>query len=227
MPEEKILTEQESLQLITEMIHKAKSNFHESGTSAILWGTVVGIAGLVSFAQRFWHFEIGFDIWFIVLAAFIPQMIISIREGKSRRVLTYEESSMNAIWLVYGISIFVLNFYLSVVPGVSDRIFSEAGQELLLKDLKTGETKHYVPGIMSGSSLLLLLYAIPTLAVGIARKFYPMIIGGVLCYVYFLVSCFTITTYDYLFNGIAGISCWLIPGLILRNRYQKARQANV
>ena len=37
--EEKQLTEKESLQLITEMIQKAKANIHERGTSAIMWGT--------------------------------------------------------------------------------------------------------------------------------------------------------------------------------------------
>jgi hypothetical protein len=83
--EEKKLTEQESLRLITEMIHKAKSSFHESGTSAILWGSVVAIAGFTSFAERFWNFSIGFDIWLLVLAAFIPQLIISIKESKHKK----------------------------------------------------------------------------------------------------------------------------------------------
>jgi len=114
MEEEKKLTEQESLQLITEMIHKARSSFHESGTGSILWGTVVGIAGLTSFAEQYWHFNIGFDIWLIVLAAFIPQIIISIREGRNRKVVAYEETFMNAIWLVFGISIFMLIFYLNI-----------------------------------------------------------------------------------------------------------------
>ncbi|MCW3087540.1 MAG: hypothetical protein JWQ78_926 [Sediminibacterium sp.] len=227
MTQEKKLTEQESLQLITEMIHKAKNNFHDSGTSAILWGSVVGIAGLVSFAERFWHFYIGFDIWLIVLGAFIPQIIISIREGKNRKVVTYEESSMNAIWLVYGISIFALNFYFNVVPAASDRILAGEGLELLLRNLETGKTEHYVPAVMSAYSLLLLIYAIPTLATGIARKFTPMVIGGILCYLYFIISCFTGSTYDLLLNGIAGISCWLVPGLVLRNRYLKAKQVHV
>lgn len=223
MAEEKELTEQESLQLITEMIHKAKSSFHESGTSSILWGTLVGLAGLTSFAERYWDFYIGFDIWLIVLAAFIPQIVISIREKKNRKVVAYEESSQNAIWLVFGVSIFALNFFLNVVPGVSDRIFASEGKELLLKNVATGEMVHYTPSIMSGYSLLLLLYAMPTLATGIARKFLPMVTAGILCYLYFLISCFTTSTYDLLLNGIAGITCWLIPGLILRNRYLKGK----
>ena len=223
MADNKAFTEQESLQLITEMIQKAKSSFHESGTSAILWGTVVAIAGLTNFAERYWHFDIGFNIWFIVLAAFVPQMIISIREGKNRKVISYEESSMNGIWLVYGISIFALNFYMNVIPGASDRLLASEGQELLLRDLKTGLSRHYVPSVMSAYSLLLLLYAMPTLATGIARKFKPMIFGGILCYVFFIVSCFTSSTYDLLLNGIAGITCWLIPGLVLRDRYVKGK----
>jgi hypothetical protein len=35
MTEEKALTEQESLRLITEMINKAKTGFHGSGTRSI------------------------------------------------------------------------------------------------------------------------------------------------------------------------------------------------
>jgi hypothetical protein len=223
MTEEKELTEQESLQLITSMIHKAKGSFHESGTSAILWGSVVAFAGLMSFAERYWDFYIGFDVWLVVLAAFIPQIIISIREGKNRKMISYEESSMNAIWLVYGVSIFALNFYLNVVPFASDKILASEGKELLLRNLKTGETSHYIPSIMSAYSLLLLLYAIPTLATGISRKFKPMLIGGILCFLFFIISCFTGSTYDLLLNGIAGICCWLIPGLVLRNRYLKGK----
>ena len=36
-------SERQSLQLITNMIQKAKHSFHENGTSAILWGSVVNM----------------------------------------------------------------------------------------------------------------------------------------------------------------------------------------
>lgn len=221
MSEEKQLTEQESLKLITDMIGKAKNRYHESGAGAIVWGTVVGIAGLMSFAQRYWDFSIGFDIWLIVLAAFIPQIFISVREAKRKKVVSYSEQYLDAIWLVFGLSIFMLTFYMNVSSGVAERMIAADGGELLYKNLKTGEITHHKPYILSGYSLLLLMYAMPTLATGISQKFKPMIIGGSLCYVYFLISCFTPATYDLLLNGIAGITNWLIPGLILRNRYLK------
>jgi hypothetical protein len=223
MADKNEMNEQESLQLITEMIQKAKGGFHESGASPILWGTAVAIAGLISFAERYWNFYIGFDIWLIVLAAFIPQIIISIREGRARQVKSYQEVYANAVLVVFGIAIFMLNFYINVISRETDRLLAEGGQELLLRNIKTGETTHYVPSVPSGYSLLLLIFAIPTLTIGIAQKFMPMIIGGILCFGYFMLSCFIPSTYDLLLHGLAGITNWLIPGLILRRRFLKGQ----
>lgn len=225
MAEQKELTEQESLRLITEMIHKAKGGFHESGTGAILWGSSVGIAGLVSGLEIFFHFNIGFDIWLIVLAALIPQLVISIRESKQRKAVGLEENVMDSVWMVYGISVFMLIFYLNVVPAVSERIMAEQGRELMTRNLVTGDLAHQQASVISGYSLLMLLYAMPTVTTGIARKFRPMLVGGVLCYIFFLVSCFTTTAYDLILNGLAGISCWLVPGIILRKRYLKGERS--
>jgi hypothetical protein len=222
--EEKQLTEKESLELINEMIKKAKHHFHESGTSAILWGSVVGIAGLVSFAQKYWEFSIGFDIWLVVLGAIIPQIFISIRESRRKKVLTHTEAAVDAAWMAYGVSIFALVFYFNVVPGITDK-FMAAENISLLKTTADGQTiaiSYFVP---SHGSLLLLLYGIPTLATGIAHKFYPMLAAAILCYIFFIISCFTSTAYDMLLNGLAGIFNWLIPGLILRKKYYRHKKA--
>src|SRR5688572_32622354 len=132
--EEKNISEQESLQLITEMIQKAKRSFHESGTSSILWGSVIAVCGLIRFAEMHWAFSIGFDVWLLALAAIIPQIWLTIRENRQRRVLTYNEATMNHVWLAYGISIFALVFYLNIVPGVTDRILVNEGTLLLQQD---------------------------------------------------------------------------------------------
>jgi len=222
MAEDKKLSEEESLQLITEMIHKVKGSFHESGTSAILWGSVIGFCGLFSFAQAQFNFTTGwFDIWLLTLIAIVPQIIISIRESRKRKVLTYEENAMNAIWMIFGISIFAVAFYNNVVPAVTENIFANDGIELLQKNKATGVVTAFHPFIFSVSSVYLILYAIPTLATGLVRKFKPMIIGGFLCYLVFIISCFTTYKYDMLLHSFAAISNWLIPGLILRNKFLK------
>lgn len=197
--EEKKISEQESLKIISEMIQKAKPNYHTNGISAIMWGTTIAICGLVSFAQLYWNFRIGFDIWYLTIVALIPQVIMSIRNRRSRKVVTYIESSLNAIWTVYVISIFALVFYLNVAGIVS----------------------HY-------NALFLLIYTIPTLATGLICNYKPMIFGAILCYVFFVFACYTSLTYGLLLNGLAGIFNWLIPGIILRRKMSgKKREFNV
>jgi uncharacterized protein with PQ loop repeat len=224
MMEEKTLSEQESLRLITDMINKAKSSFHENGSSAILWGSVIAFCGLISFAQIQWNFSIGFDVWLLTLFAFIPQAYITIRQRKNKRVVSHIEAAMNAIWIVYAISIFALVFYFNVVPSATDKLLTADGIHLTkaTADGKITAFNYFIP---SSGSLLLLLYAIPTLATGMACKFRPMTIAAILCYVFFIVSCFVPAAYDMLLNGLAGIFNWLLPGIILRMKFNKQKKA--
>jgi hypothetical protein len=187
---------------------------------------VVGIAGLVSFAQRQWNFSLpyNFDIWLLVLAAIIPQVFITLRERKAKRVTNYQEDAMRGIWIAYAVGVFALVFYFHVIQDASEKLILDEGSELLVKNIQTGAVKHLRPFVLSQASLLLILYGIPTLATGIALKFRPMLAGAVLCYIFFVISCFTVNKYDYLFNGLAGITNWLVPGLILRNRQLKANR---
>jgi hypothetical protein len=224
--EEKELSEQESLRLISEMISKAKHSYHENGTSAILWGSVVAVCGFVSFAELYWNFRIGFDIWLLAAAAFIPQLFISIRENKRRKVVSHTEAAMSAMWFVFTISMFALVFYFNLVPGATDRMLAHEGTKILVTtaDGKTGSFHYDIP---SAGSLLILLYAIPTFATGLAYKFKPMIFASILCYLFFIISCFTPSAYDMLLNGLAGIFNWLVPGFILRQKFNREKALDV
>jgi hypothetical protein len=219
--EEKPMSEQESLRVITEMIQKAKGSFHEDGTSAILWGSVVGFCGLMSFAQKYFDFSIGFDVWTLALVAIIPQVWISIREKKRRTVKTHQEETMDAVWIVYSISISALILYFNIMPYATKYLMDAAGESLFVTT--NGTTKQLNTFIPSFNSLLILIYGIPTLTTGISRKFKPMLVGGILCYSFFIVSLFTPNTWDYLLNGLAGIVNWLIPGIILRKRFYEGK----
>lgn len=217
-------TEQESLKLITEMIGKAKSHFHESGASTILWGTVISFCALMSFAQAFWKFSIGFDVWILTFAAVIPQVWISIKEGRRKSVKTYQEIYIDTIWIVYLVSIAALLIYLNTISYTSERLMSRDGMEVLLKNMQTGETKPYQLFPPSYMSLMMILFAFPTLATGLITKYKPFIIGAAVCYICFVISLFTPLMYDMLLSTIATICCWLTPGLMLRKRYLKAKE---
>lgn len=221
------LTEKESLDIIQSMIQKAKGGFHESGSSAILWGSIIAICGIYNFLDMEFHFPFNIDIWLLTLLGFIPQIYISIKERKNKFVRTDIQEAINAVWIVYGISIFCLIFYWNIVPDSTETILKKNNIELLQKEISTGIIQKWRPQIFSQISLLILLYGIPTLTTGLARKFKPMIIGAILCYLFFFISLFTETKWDLLLNGLAGIFCWLIPGLILREKYLKNRASNV
>jgi hypothetical protein len=212
----------ESLSLINEMIQKAKGSFHETGASAILWGTVVAVCGLISFAEQQWKFSIGFDVWLLIFIAVIPQVYIISREKKKKLVKSYQAAATDNVWFVYAISLVALILYNNIVPDVSDRLMQQQeGMQLLQKNIQTGEVKDFhffIPGI---SSVYLIIYAFPTIATGLINKFKPMIWGAVICYTFFVISLFTTFKYDMLLMGLAGIANWLVPGLILRNRYIK------
>lgn len=224
--EEKQLSEQESIRLISEMISKAKHSYHENGTSAILWGSVVAVCGLINFAELYWHFYIGFDIWLLTLAAFIPQTFITLRERKNRSVVSHTEAAMNTIWIVFTISLFALIFYFNIVPHVTDNLIGQKGTKIFVTT-SDGKTSAFHYSIPSEGSLLILLYAIPTFATGLAYKFKPMIYASVLCYAFFVISCFTPTAYDMLLNGLAGIFNWLIPGIILKRKFTREKAVDV
>ncbi|RYZ00625.1 MAG: hypothetical protein EOO11_00935 [Chitinophagaceae bacterium] len=219
---DKPMSEQESLQLITEMIGKAKKGFHETGVSAILWGSVIALCGFVSFAELHWGFRIGFDVWVLTLLALLPQVLISIREKKQRRVLTHTQEAMNAVWLVYGLSIFALVFYFNTVSGPVTRELAARGIEVF--QTAGGERLQRRVPIPSHGSLLLLLYGIPTLITGVAQRFRPMKLGAAVCYACFVLSCYVTTEWDMFLNGVAGVFNWLIPGLLLWQRHRAGKK---
>ncbi len=225
--EEKNISAKEGLDLITEMIGKAKSTFNENGSSAILWGITVALCGFVTFAEIQWNFSIGFSIWWLILVAAVIQTVFIVQESKKEIVKTHQQAACDVIWLVYGISIACIIAYSAIVPGVAKEAFANADIQLFSKDLKSGAVKEFEVLLPSLSSVYLIIYAFPTIATGLICKFKPMIYGAILCYVFFAISLFVPFKYDMLLTALAGIGNWLVPGLILQTKYEKLRRGNV
>jgi hypothetical protein len=197
MNNEQELTQQQSLELITNMIKKAKEDYKETGVGALMWGVLVTFCSLVSFANYYLQLQPLNYIWFLTLAAVIPQIMISVRASKKKKFKTYNEEAMGGIWISFGIGLFLLSFY----------------------------STYFQPS--HGNTLFLIMYGIPTFATGFTRKFKPMIIGGIACWI-FAVACIYINyPFDMLLSAAAAQLAWFIPGVILRKRYSKAKTNNV
>ena len=191
---EKNLSEKESLQLITEMIGKAKSSYHSNGTGSMMWGIVIFFCSIFTFLEIQFHFDIGFDIWWLMWLALIPQFVMIFKNRKNKNFVSYEETTMSYVWWAFGATILMLMFFNS----------------------------HYRPS--HSESLFLMLFGFPTFITGGMFRFKPMIIGGMICWILFVISLYTPLKINMLLMALAALTAWFIPGVILRKKCSAAAQ---
>jgi len=216
---EKALTEKESLDLIAKMIHQAKNAYHDTGIAAMMWGAVVAICALVKLSEIHFNYRLPFDIFLLTLVAVIPQVIITIREKKKRKVRTYDEIYMDYVWLAFGISIFLMILIVNMIYADLRPLMADYRETL--SDGRAGVKFHFMEYV---SSFFLLLYGIPTFVTGTACKFRPMVWGGLLCWACCVAALFTPVKLDLLLTALAAVAAWLIPGIIMEKEYRKAKK---
>lgn len=213
--EEKKLSEQESLALITKMIHTAKNSFVDTGIGPILWGAVIAICALVQAAEIHFDYNLPFDIWLLALVAIIPQIIISIKENRERKVRSWTDQIISYVWMTFGIGIFIMNFISGSYTSRLHPVLEEYTR------LTGNPTNLYFWSY--ASCYLMFLYGIPTIITGAAHRFKLMLAGGILCWVFSIVGVFTPTKVNFIMMAVGVIVAWLIPGLVIRRKYLSQR----
>jgi hypothetical protein len=157
---------------------------------------------LITFCGLVNWYEIRFnkdygDVWILLLIALIPQLYFSIKEKRSKQFVAHNETTINYIWIAFTVSIFITSTYFAKISGAN------------------------------GIPVVMMLYAIPTFIIGGIQKFMPMILGGIFCWIASVTSIYTNVEIDMLLMAACGLFAWLIPGIILWNRYTKNQAAHV
>ena len=220
MEHEKKLSEQESLNLITMMINKAKDSYHDTGIGAMMWGAVIALCSLVRLSELHLGYRLPFDIYLLTLAAIIPQIFITIKEKKERKVKSYDDAFIDYLWLGFGISIFLLIL-------ISNNIFNEWGA--WTNEYKPGTGKENSYGFYEFvAPLFLMLYGMPTFVTGAACKFKPMMWGGLFCWACSIITIYTSIKIDLILTAVSAIVAWFIPGVLMEKEYRlyKKEQAH-
>lgn len=212
----KQLSEKESLDLIAMMISKAKDSYHDTGVGAMMWGGIVAFCSLVKLAEIQFGFRLPFDIYLLTLLAVIPQIFLTIREKKVRKVKSYDDAYMDYIWLAFGISIFLMIFITNAVFNVWEPVAAE--YEKLKGSRPAFAFQEFI------TPFFLLLYGMPTFITGAACKFKPMLWGGLLCWACCIITIFTTIKIDLLLTAFSAVFAWLIPGIIMEKDYRKAKR---
>lgn len=214
--EEKQLSEKESLDLIAMMINKAKDSYHDTGFSAIMWGAVIAFCALVKLSELHFGYRLPFDIYLLTLVAVIPQVFITIKEKRERKVKSYDDAYMDYIWLAFGISIFLMIFIVNSIFSAWQPV-AEEYQKLTDHSVKYRFHEFISP-------LFLLLYGMPTFITGAACKFKPMLWGGIFCWICCIVTIYTTIKIDLLLTAASAIMAWLIPGILMEREYRRYKK---
>lgn len=107
----KTLTAQESLEIITSMINQAKGNAKNNSIYFLLWGWVVVIANLISFALIQVNYDKPFLAWLIVIPAWAATIYTGWKGSQRKHNLTHLDRITTALWLSFSLVAFSLIFF--------------------------------------------------------------------------------------------------------------------
>ncbi|MBK8609776.1 MAG: hypothetical protein IPL84_07455 [Chitinophagaceae bacterium] len=187
----------DSLQLIDNMINQAKNRFSENGFLYLMWGWLVLFCSIAHFILlKLNLIKHPEIIWVSCWLAAIFQVVYLSRRKKKGNVKTYSENIINFVWVNFGVCMLII----SIIVAKSNN------WEII-------------------NSLVLLLYGTPTFLSGIAMQFKPLVIGGIICWCLAILSVFIAPMYILLLLSAAVISAWIIPGYILRKKYNQQNKS--
>ena len=188
MENTKKLNPTESLSIISEAINKTKENIKDQSFYYILWGWLSTIASFAHYLlAAFTKYSFDYLPWLILIPL---GWIASIWYGiKKSKNKSYE--TYIELFLKHLWIVVGLSFIVGVFICVSFKI--------------------------NPTPIALLLAAIGTLISGLTLKFKPLSIGGVLLFIFSIVSLFIETSNILLLHTIALVSGYLIPAYLLKN----------
>jgi len=186
--EEKMMSGEESLRIITEMLNKTRVNIRQGSFHLLFWGWMIVICSLGEYILD--HFTNMVNPWYVWLLV-IPGMFVSfaygIITGRKAKTHTYADKIWMWTWMAFLISMFVL----------------------FIVHSKSMETI---------SAYILLLVGFPTFISGIIIRFRPLIVGGISFWIFALLVHFGGPTIGPLGVPVSMIVGYLIPGYILKSK---------
>jgi hypothetical protein len=191
----------DGFQVIESMIQQAKNRFSENGFLYLLWGWTVFICSLGQFILHLLHVKQHDAIWALTWVAAIIQFVYIIRKKKVEKVKTYADEILSYVWLVFVVLMAWIGFMLG-------RIFSASQMAYI-------------------SIFFLILYGMPTILSGVLLRFRPLVVGGMICWVLVFLSLFIPPFYYPLLLTVAVVAAWIIPGYLLRARFQQQEMKTV
>ncbi len=192
--EEKQIDPQESFQIISAMISRAKSKLADDGFMFIFWGWLVFAASLGSYLLLSVGFRYFYWTWVILMPlGGIVTAVVSARERKRDQTRTYVDSYLGQNWIVFGIALVITLVFMGV-HGMKTTYF-----------------------------FIMLLYGIATFISGGLLSFRPLVIGSFFSFAAAIASVFFGTDSQFLWLAVSVLCSYIVPGHLLRVNYKSQR----
>jgi hypothetical protein len=188
--EEKLLTGEESLKIITDMINRTKSNVRQGSFHLIFWGWLILFCSLSEYLLlKLTNYSSPWYIWYLVLPGVLVSLIYGFVKGRKEHVHTYADMLYMWTWIGFLVVAVILMLYLNL----------EKRYDLI-------------------PPFILLLAGFPTFVSGFIIKFKPLIFGGVSMWIISLISFFAGEAFSPFAVAAAMLTGYLIPGYLIRRR---------
>ncbi len=189
--EEKLMSNEESLHIITEMIGRTRLKVSQGSFHLILWGWLILFCVVVEYVLiRFTTVASPWNIWFLTLAGALGSGLYGFLKGRRERVRTYADSIFMWTWLGFMPVGALLIIYLCI-----DRSFV------------------LIP------PFIMLVASLPTFISGIIIRFRPLIVGGIIMFLLSVTAFFAGPSVHHLAMAAAMLAGYLIPGYLIRKRF--------
>ena len=186
--DEKVMTGEESLRIISEMINRTKVNIRQGSFHLLFWGWLIFFCSLSEYLlYKLTDIANPWNVWLLVIPGSFVSFIYGYVKGKKSPFHTYADMLYMWTWIGFFIAAVVL-FIIT-----SDRMESVA-------------------------PYILTLAGIPTFISGFIIKFKPLIFGSISFWLFALIAYFAGPSAGQLAVPAAMLTGYLIPGYMLKRK---------
>lgn len=191
MEDEKQLSGEESMQLITRMIYEAKGYYRESGIGGLIYGFSVLLCSVLSYLKEESIISFPFHPFYLMIPVFFAEGWVQVKEEKKKIAKTFTDEAIDYVWT---------GFFLAVLVALCAGF---AGV-------------HYIQ-----VSFIIILAGLASYLTGMLAKFRYLIVAGFICWAAGIISFFMRNPAIYLLLAGVAVLVWVIPGFILNADFKK------
>lgn len=191
--EEKLMSGEESLQIISEMINKTKVNISQSSFHLLFWGWLIFACSFSEYLlMKLSSFEHPYYVWLFVIPGVFVSVIYGFTKGRKEKVHTYASKLYMWTWIGF-LFAFVTLF-----------IVQSKRMDLV-------------------SPYIMVLAGLPTFISGVILKFRPLVVGGICFWIIAIIMSFAGPAFFPLGMPVAVVTGYLIPGYMLKNKVRHGK----